>query len=91
MNPIEHFEKSARKIWAAELEPEDKARRMMKLAEAVDHYVQRLDEKSTNLVTPGDHWAQCTLARARAHLAAIATDAKMMGKKLQTKQTAKAS
>jgi hypothetical protein len=85
VNPIEHFEKSARKIWAADLKPEDKARRMLKLSEAICHYVQRLEEKSALLVAPGDQWAKYTFQRAKAHLSAIAEDARDLSHQLQSR------
>ncbi len=73
MNPVAHFEQSAKKIWISRLGPEEKSQQLTELAEKISGYVAKFEDLPA-LNSKQDEWAKATVERARKYLENLATD-----------------
>jgi hypothetical protein len=73
MNPVAHFEKAARAIWASRLGPEQKSQKLAALSDQISQYLSRFDELPEEKRSQ-DEWAVAAVDRARKYLENLASD-----------------
>lgn len=73
MNPVAHFEQTARKIWSSRLGPEQKSLQLSDLSDKIAIYLSRFDELPSAKLNQ-DEWAKAAVERARKYLENLATD-----------------
>lgn len=77
MNPVAHFEQTARKIWASRLGPEQKALQLADLSDKIATYLSKFEELPQTKVNQ-DEWAKAAVERARRYLENLATDVRYL-------------
>ena len=73
MNPVAHFERTARSIWAARIGPEQKSIKLAALSDQIANYISRFDELPEEKRSQ-DEWAKAAVDRARKYLEALESD-----------------
>lgn len=77
MNPVAHFEQSARKIWSSRLGPEQKALQLSDLSDQIAVYLSKFEELPQEQRSQ-DEWAKAAVERARKYLENLATDVRYL-------------
>lgn len=73
MNPVAHFEKNARAIWASRMGAEQKSQKLAELSDQIAEYLSRFEELPAEKRTQ-DEWAKAAVERARKYLENLACD-----------------
>jgi len=78
MNPIQHFESCAEKMWRAQVSPAAKGENLRTLSRTIDQYVYRIDAVDASEDVRIDSWQLRRLQRAKAYLAQLSEDTRTL-------------
>lgn len=77
MNPVAHFEQTARKIWSSRLGPEQKALQLSELSDQIAAYISKFEDLPQEKRSK-DEWAKAAVERARKYLENLASDVRYL-------------